>query len=140
MKDIEKILESSRVVAVVGLSSRDYRPSYRIAKYLQSAGYRVIPVNPKETEVLGEKAYPRLEDVPEKVDVVNIFRRSELVPPIVEAAIRVGTKAIWMQEGVFHAEAAEQARAAGLQVVMDRCIFKEHRRWMAEKKRTASAL
>jgi len=137
---MDKILESSRVVAVVGLSSRDYRTSYRIAEYLQSAGYRVIPVNPNETEVLGEIAYPSLEDVPEKVDLVNIFRRSELVPPIVEAAIRVGTKAIWMQEGVFHAEAAEQARAAGLQVVMDRCIFKEHRRWMAEKKRTASAL
>ena len=140
MNDMDRILESSRVIAVVGLSSRDYRPSYRIAEYLQNAGYRVIPVNPNETEVLGEKAYPSLEDVPETVDVVNIFRRSELVPPIVEAAIRVGAKTIWMQEGVIHEEAAQRARAAGLQVVMDRCIFKEHRRWMAEKKGVASAL
>ena len=137
---MDKILESSRVVAVVGLSSRDYRTSYRIAEYLQSAGYRVIPVNPNETEVLGEIAYPSLEDVPEKVDLVNIFRRSELVPPIVEAAIRVRANVIWMQEGIVHEEAAQRARAAGLQVVMDRCIFKEHRRWMAEKKRTSSAL
>ena len=140
MNDMDKILESSRVVAVVGLSSRDYRTSYRIAEYLQSAGYRVIPVNPNETEVLGEIAYPSLEDVPEKVDLVNIFRRSELVPPIVEAAIRVRANVIWMQEGIVHEEAAQRARAAGLQVVMDRCIFKEHRRWMAEKKRTSSAL
>lgn len=140
MNDMDKILKSSRVIAVVGLSSRDYRPSYRIAEYLQSAGYRVIPINPNETEVLGEKAYLSLEDVPEKIDLVNIFRRSELVPPIVEAAIRLGAKTIWMQEGVIHEEAAQRARAAGLQVVMDRCIFKEHHRWMAEKKRTASAL
>ena len=95
---------------------------------MQRAGYRIIPVNPKETEVLGEKAYPSLDAVPEKVDVVNIFRRSEHVPEIVEAAIRTGARAIWMQEGVVHEEAAARARAAGLAVVMDRCILKEHER------------
>jgi predicted CoA-binding protein len=95
---------------------------------MQSAGYRIIPVNPFETEVLGEKAYPSLDDLPERPDIVNIFRRSEFVPDIVEAAIRKGARAVWMQEGVVHEAAAEQARAAGLAVVMDRCILKEHRK------------
>jgi uncharacterized protein len=123
---INQILQNSRVIAVVGLSSRQYRPSYGVAHYLQSAGYRIIPVNPTETEVLGEKSYSRLEDIPEHVDIVDIFRRSELVPEIVESAIAIGARAIWMQEGVIHAEAAERARAAGLFVVMDVCILKEH--------------
>ncbi|MBI3894613.1 MAG: CoA-binding protein [Acidobacteria bacterium] len=137
-KDIDKVLESSRVIAVVGLSNRDYRPSHRVAEYLQSVGYRIIPVNPNETEVLGIKAYPTLDDVPEKIDVVDIFRRSEFVPSLVDAAIRSGAKVIWMQEGIFHDAAAQRARAAGLQVVMDRCMFKEHRRWISDKQRSAS--
>jgi hypothetical protein len=95
---------------------------------MQSAGYRIIPVNPRETEVLGEKAYPDLDSVPEPIDIVDIFRRSEYVPGIVDAAIRAGAKAVWMQEGVVHEDAAEKARAAGLTVVMDRCILKEHRK------------
>ena len=124
---IDEILATAKVIAVVGLSSRDWRASYQIAEYLQSAGYRIIPINPTETEVLGAKAYASLEDVPEPIDVVNVFRRSESVPPVVESAVRVGAKAVWMQEGVIHEEAARRARAAGLRVVMDRCILKEHR-------------
>jgi predicted CoA-binding protein len=93
---------------------------------MQSVGYRIIPVNPHETEVLGEKSYPRLEEVPLQVDIVDVFRRSEFVPPIVESAIAIGAKTVWMQEGVIHKQAAARARAAGLEVVMDRCILKEH--------------
>ena len=136
---IDEILAASKVIAIVGLSSRERRPSYQIAEYLQSAGYRIIPINPKETEVLGAKAFASLEDVPEPIDVVNVFRRSVSVPPVVESAIRVGAKAVWMQEGVIHEEAARRARAAGLRVVMDRCILKEHSRWRAEQKQAASA-
>ena len=123
---VTEILKTSRTIAVVGISSRKFRPSYGVAEYLQTAGYRVIPVNPAETEVLGEKCYARLEDIPERVDIVDIFRRSEFVPEIVDAAIRIGARAVWMQEGVMHAEAAEKARRAGLLVVMDTCILKEH--------------
>jgi len=133
MMRMEQIFANCRTIAVVGLSSRKFRPSYGVAQYMQSAGYRIIPVNPGETEVLGEKAYASLEEAPEKVDIVNVFRRSEFVPPIVDAAIRIGAKVIWMQEGVEHEEAAEKARAAGLTVVMDRCILKEHRRALAAK-------
>ena len=121
-----EILKSSHNIAVVGLSSRPFRPSYGVAEYLQSAGYRVIPVNPQESEILGEKSYARLEDIPERVDIVNIFRRPEFVPEIVDAAIRIGARAVWMQEGVIHHEAAERARRAGLVVFMDACILKEH--------------
>lgn len=120
------ILKNSRTIAVVGLSSKRHRPSYGVAEYLQSTGYHIIPVNPHEKEVLGERCYARLEDIPEKVDVVDIFRRSKYVPEVVESAIRIGAKAIWMQEGVVHPEAAERARQAGLAVVMDLCILKEH--------------
>jgi len=120
------MLKSARTIAVVGLSSKRYRPSYGVAAYMQSAGYRIIPVNPNEREVLGEKCYARLEDVSEKVDIVDIFRRSELVPEVVESAIRIGAKAVWMQEGVVNEEAARRAREAGLEVVMDLCILKEH--------------
>jgi hypothetical protein len=98
---------------------------------MQTAGYRIVPVNPKETEVLGEKAWATLDDVPEAVDLVNIFRQPRFVPEIVEAAIRIGAKGVWMQEGVVHEEAARRARAAGLEVVMDRCILKEHRKLIA---------
>jgi uncharacterized protein len=125
---IAELLKSSRTIAIVGLSSRKFRPSYGVAEHLKSAGYRIIPVNPQETEVLGEKSYARLEDIPEKVDVVDIFRRSEFVPEIVDAAIRIGARAVWMQEGVVHAQAAEKAQQAGLFVVMDHCLLKEHAR------------
>lgn len=123
---ITKILKTSKTIAVVGLSSRKFRPSYGVVEYLKSAGYRIVPVNPNETEVLGAKCYARLEDAPEKIDIVDIFRRSEFVPEIVDAAIRIGARAIWMQEGVVNPEAAEKARQAGLVVVMDLCILKEH--------------
>jgi len=123
---ILEILKTSNTIAVVGLSSRRIRPSYGVAEYMQSAGYRIIPVNPNETEVLGEKSYMRLEDVPERIDIADIFRRSEYVPGIVESAIRVGARAVWMQEGVFHPAAAERARQAGLYVIEDSCILKEH--------------
>ena len=128
MTNIPEILKSSRTIAVVGLSSNPMRPSNGVAAYLQRAGYRVIPINPNESEVLGEKCYARLEDVPEKIDMVDIFRRPECVPEIVESAIRVGAKTVWMQEGVVNQQAAERARSAGLEVVMDRCTLKEHRK------------
>lgn len=126
--EIAELLRSSRTIAVVGLSSKRWRPSYGVSEYMQRQGYRIIPVNPHETEVLGEKAYPDLDSVPDKIDIVDIFRRSEFVPPIVEAAIRRGARAVWMQEGVVHEEAARRASEAGLIVVMDRCILKEHRK------------
>ena len=128
MTNIADLLRSSHTIAVVGLSSNPMRPSNGVAAYLQRAGYRIIPVNPREKEVLGETSYARLEDIPEKIDMVDIFRRSEYVPEIVESAISVGAKAVWMQEGVIHEEAAERARNAGLAVVMDRCTLKEHRK------------
>lgn len=131
MPDIAQMLRSARVIAVVGLSGDEFRPSHGVALYMQRAGYRIIPVNPNETEVLGEKAYARLEDVPEKIDIVDIFRRSQFVRGIVESAIRIGAKVVWMQEGVVDEEAAGLARAAGLDVVMDPCILKDHRRLMA---------
>jgi len=123
---ITEILKTGHTIAVVGLSSRKFRPSYGVSQYMQSAGYRIIPVNPGEETVLGEKAYARLEDISEKVDIVDIFRRPEFVPQIVESAIKIGARAVWMQEGVIHEEAAERARRAGLFVVMDACILKEH--------------
>lgn len=123
---VTQILKSSRTIAVVGLSSRRFRPSHGVSEYLQSAGYRIIPVNPNETEVLGEKCYAKLEDIPEKIDIVDVFRRSEFVPEIVESAIRIGARGVWMQEGVIHSDAAERARRAGLFVIMDACILKEH--------------
>ena len=126
---ITELLASAKTIAVVGLSSKSFRPSYGVARYLQFSGYRVIPVNPNESEVLGEKSYARIEDIPEKIDVVDIFRRSELVPEIVDAAIRIGARAVWMQEGVVNEPSAEQARRAGLFVVVDLCIAKElHKR------------
>ena len=123
---IRAMLERAKTLAIVGLSSKATRASNGVAAYMQAHGYRVIPVNPHETLVLGEKAYPRLESIPESVDIVVVFRRSEHVPKIVESAIRLGAKALWMQEGVQHEAAARRARAAGLEVVQDRCILKEH--------------
>ena len=124
---IEELLRSTKTIAVVGLSRKPWRASFGVSEYMQSAGYRIIPVNPHEGEVLGEKAYSKLEDIPEPVDMVNIFRRSEAVPEIVEAAIRMGAKSVWMQEGVVHEAAAKRAREAGMMVVMDKCLLKEHR-------------
>jgi predicted CoA-binding protein len=123
---IKEILEKYKTIAVVGLSSQTWRPSYSVSQYMQSAGYRIIPVNPNETEVLGEKAYPTLDDVPEPFEIVDIFRRSEYVPDIVDAAIRRRARVIWMQQGVVNEEAAARARSAGLDVVMDRCILQDH--------------
>ena len=129
MSEIPELLRKSRVIAVVGLSSKRARPSYSVSEYMQKQGYRIIPVNPNESEVLGEKCYSRLEDIPEHVDIVDIFRRSELVAPVVESAIKIGASAVWMQEGVVNLAAGRKAKAAGLDVVIDRCILKEHRRY-----------
>jgi len=123
---IQTILETCKTLAVVGLSSKPSRPSYGVSSYMQSHGYRIIPVNPNEDSVLGGKSYPELDDVPESFDAVVIFRRPEFVPGIVESAIRKGAKVVWMQEGVRHEEAARRAREAGLEVVQDRCILKEY--------------
>jgi hypothetical protein len=125
---IPDLLKTSRTIAVVGLSTKRFRPSYGVAEYMQRNGYRIIPVNPFVPAVLGEKCYPDLDSIPERVDIVDIFRRAEFVPEIVEAAIRIGARVVWMQEGVVHEEAAERARSAGLVVVMDRCVLKDHRR------------
>jgi predicted CoA-binding protein len=124
---IKEILERYKNIAVVGLSSQTRRPSYSVSQYMQRAGYRIIPVNPNETEVLGEKAYSSLDEVPGPVEIVDIFRRPEFVPDIVEAAIRRNAPVIWMQLGIVNEAAAERARSAGLEVVMDRCILVEHR-------------
>ncbi len=123
---IGELLKAARTIAVVGLSSDPMRPSYGVAEYMQRAGYKIIPVNPNEREVLGERAVQRLEDIREKVDIVDVFRRAEFVPEVAESAIAMGARALWLQEGVVHEEAAKRAREAGLFVVMDRCILKEH--------------
>jgi len=125
---ITAILKDYRVVAVVGLSSDPARPSYRVAEYLQHHGYRIIPVNPGCREVLGEKCYPTLKDIPFPVEVVDIFRKVEAIPAIVEEAIQVGAQAVWMQLGLVEPESAQKARKAGLQVVMDYCLKVEHAR------------
>ncbi len=130
----EEILNSSRVIAVVGLSPKPDRPSYIVASYLKKQGYKIIPVNPKEGEILGEVCYPDLSSIPEPVDVVDIFRRSDEVPAIVEEAIKIGAKAVWMQEGVRN-EAAARAKEVGLLVVMDRCMRKEHQKLQDSKER-----
>lgn len=130
MKDI---LLSARTIASVGLSSNQEKESYWIVAYLKEQGYRIIPVNPTADEILGEKAYPDLESVPEKVDVVQVFRKPEDVPPVVDSAIKVGAKVVWMQEGIVHEEAAQKAREAGLLVVMDACMRMTHRRLIGSK-------
>ena len=125
---IGELLNTVRNIAVVGLSNSPLRPSHGVALYLQQNGYHIIPVNPRIEASLGEKAYPSLADVPEKIDVVDVFRRPEFVPEIVEASIRKRAKVVWMQEGVIHEAAAHRAEQAGLVVVMDRCILKDHLR------------
>ncbi len=132
-KDMKEILLSTRTIASVGLSSNPQKESYGIALYLKQQGYRVIPVNPTTTEIFGEKAYPDLESVPEKIDVVQVFRKPEDVPPIVDSAIKVGAKVVWMQEGIVNEAAAQKARDAGLQVVMDACMRATHRRLIGEQ-------
>ncbi|MDQ6711839.1 MAG: CoA-binding protein [Candidatus Dormibacteraeota bacterium] len=122
----EKILTSAKTIAVVGLSANPRRPSHGVARYLQRAGYRIIPVNPNVDEVLGERAYPSLHEIPQPVDVVDVFRRSEFVGPIVDDAIAVKASAIWLQDGVIDEAAAERARTAGLDVVMDDCMMRRH--------------
>jgi uncharacterized protein len=130
MKDI---LLSAKTVASVGLSSNPGKESFWIVKYLKDQGYHIFPVNPTADEILDEKAYPDLESIPEKIDVVQIFRKPEDVPPIVDSAIKVGAKVVWMQEGIVNEEAAQKAREAGLQVVMDACMRATHRRLIGEK-------
>src|SRR6202162_3898590 len=126
---IADILKNYEIIAVVGLSSNPRRPSFTVTQYMQSVGYKIIPVNPNETEVLGEKSYPRLEDIPKSqpIEIVDIFRRSEHIPPVVDSAIAVGAKIIWMQQGIENQNAAAKARAAGLLVIEDACILIEHR-------------
>jgi uncharacterized protein len=125
--EIGELLKRSKTIAVVGLSDSPLRPSYGVSAYMQSQGYRIIPVNPQIKGALGEKAVASLDEVQEKIDIVDVFRRSEFVPEVVEEAIRLKVPAIWLQEGVIHEEAAEKARQAGIFVVMDLCIVKEHR-------------
>jgi len=125
---ITELLKTAKTIAVVGLAASPLRPSYGVSHYMRSQGYRIIPVNPNITEWEGEKSYPSLLDVPENIDIVNIFRRPEFVPEVVDQAIQIKAPAIWMQEGVIHEEAAEKARQAGIFVVMDLCILKEHRK------------
>lgn len=125
---IDEILTTSRTIAVVGLSDNPSRDSHRVASYLKRAGYRIIPVNPTIDEVFGERCYPDLSSVPKSVDMVDIFRRSDKVAPVVDEAIRKSAKYVWMQDGVVDESAAERARAAGIAVVMDNCTMREHRR------------
>ncbi|MEE9247933.1 MAG: CoA-binding protein [Dehalococcoidia bacterium] len=134
MDTVQEIIEKCKTVAVVGLSPQPSRDSYAVAQYLQSQGYRIIPVNPRIEEVLGEKSYPDLKSIPEPVDVVDVFRRPEEALPLVEQAVEIGARAVWMQKGVVNQEAAALARAAGLMVVMDMCLECEVRKWKQSDK------
>ena len=125
--EIRELLTRTKTIAVVGLSSDPLRPSYGVSQYMQRKGYRIIPVNPNEQTVLGEKAYSSLAAVPDKIDLVDVFRRPEFVPEIIDEVIRLKIDAVWLQEGVVHQPAAKKARDSGVLVVMDKCILKEHR-------------
>ena len=125
---IADVLRETKTIAVVGLSSNPVRPSFGVAQYLQSAGYRIIPVNPNETEVLGEKSFSRLEDIREPVDIVDVFRRAEDVPTVADSAIAIHAKVLWLQQGIEHSEAAAKANSAGLFVVEDACLLVEHKK------------
>jgi uncharacterized protein len=125
---IADLLRASKTIAVVGLSSNPARPSHEVAAYLQSVGYKIIPVNPNEREVLGQKSYPLLEDIPEPVDIVDVFRRSEDVPPVADSAIAIHAKTLWFQQDITHAASAEKASSAGLIVVEDSCLLVEHKK------------
>lgn len=133
---VKQILIDTKTIAVVGMSTNPDRPSHSVPLYLRAHGYKIIPVNPNATEIEGEKAYPDLLSIPEPIDTVEIFLPSEQVPPIVEQAIQVGAKVVWMQEGVRNDEAAQRAEAAGLKVVQDRCMRAAHRFFFAEPKKT----
>jgi len=137
-EDLARLLRECRTIAVVGLSSNPARPSNRVARYMQQQGKTVIPVNPHESDVLGEPAYPSLSAVPGSIDLVNIFRRSEEAGAVVDEAIRIRAKAVWLQEGVVDEASARRAREAGLQVVMHRCWLKEHVRWIGQTGREPS--
>lgn len=132
-KDMKEILLSAKTIASVGLSSNQEKESYWIVSYLKEQGYRIIPVNPTATEILGEKVYASLSDIPDKVDVVQVFRKSEDVPPVVDEAIKIGAKVVWMQGGISNEEAAQKAHEAGLQVVMNACMRVAHRRLIGPK-------
>ena len=129
---IHEILEKTKTIAVVGISKNPERPSYHVAAEMQRRGYRIVPINPVLKEVLNEKCYPSLRDIPFSVDLVDVFRASEFVPAIVEDVIAIGAKYLWLQEGVTHPEAIAQAEAHGIHVVANRCVYKEHVRWRAE--------
>jgi len=131
--EIKHILSTAKVIAVVGLSAKPDQKSYKVADYLKKQRYRIIPVNPNIAETLGEKAYPDLQSIPEKIDVVDIFRKAEAVPEIVDAAIQIGAKVVWMQEGIINNAAADKARKAGLKVVMNKCMMKQHKSIFGEK-------
>ncbi|MBI2849729.1 MAG: CoA-binding protein [Chloroflexi bacterium] len=128
----EEILKSNRVIAIVGLSANPERPSNEVARYLKGKGYTIIPVNPNEKEILGETCYPDLNSIPGKVEVVDVFRRAEDTPPIAREAVKKGAAVLWLQEGIVNEEAAAIARQAGLQVVMDKCMKKEHEKLTAK--------
>ncbi len=134
MLTIDQILKRFHTVAVVGLSSNKDRPSYAVAQYLKKQGYKIVPVNPNEKEILGVPCYPSLVSLREPVEVVNVFRRSDQVMEVVEEAIKIGAKVVWMQEGVMNEQAAKRARDAGLEVIMDMCMMKEHRKMMKRGK------
>ncbi len=138
-EQIRKILEENRVIASVGLSSNPERPSYGVCSFLRLKGYRIIPVNPNETQVLGERSYPDLLSIPEKVDIVQVFRRPEAVPQVVDDAIAIGAKVVWMQDGAGNLEAARRAEEAGLMAVVDDCLLREYRRLDAEKSITVKS-
>jgi hypothetical protein len=125
-EEIKEILQNAKTIAIVGISADESKDSFRVAKYLQEHDYKIIPVNPKYSEILGENCYPDLKSIPEKIDIVNIFRKPEAVPPIIDEAIEIGAKVIWMQLGICHNEAAEKARNAKLKVVMNKCTKVEH--------------
>lgn len=131
--DLAKLLRETKTIAVAGLSSNSSRPSHRVASYLQEQGYRIVPVNPNCREVLGEKAFPSLLQIPKeiRIDLVNVFRRPDAVVPVVEEAIQIGARGVWMQEGVIHSVAAQMAERAGLWVVMDRCLMIEHNHYVS---------
>lgn len=132
-ESIDEMLEKSKVFAVVGISDKPHRPSHGVSAQMQRRGYRIVPVNPKLTSVLGEQCYPSLAEIPFPVDLVNVFRAPQFVPEIVEETIAIGTKYLWLQEGIVHPQAIARAEASGIKVVADRCIYKEHLRWTAEK-------
>jgi predicted CoA-binding protein len=132
-RQIAKLLKEAKTIAVIGLSDDEFKPSYGVSLYMQNNGYRIVPINPKVSEALGEKAYPSLTEAArhEKIDIVDVFRRPDAVPAIVDEVIALGLPALWLQETVVHEEAAQKARDAGIFVVMDRCILKEHQKhWL----------